>query len=68
VGETKPLRDLFARLGQVARARCTGWGLVLLSADRALEAQVGIPFTERFTTSNGGIPVRLVSARIPSPG
>ncbi len=68
VGETKPLRDLFARLGQVARAQCTGWDLVLLSADRALEAQVGIPFTERFATSNGGIPVRLVSARIPSPG
>jgi len=52
----------------VARAKCTGWDLVLLSADRALEAQVGIPFTERFATSNGGIPVRLVSARIPSPG
>ena len=68
VGETKPLRDLFARLGQVARTRCAGWDLALLSADRGLEAQVGLPFTERFATSNGGIPVRLVSTRIPSPG
>ena len=65
VGESTALRDLFARLGQVARARCAGWDLVLLSADRALEAQVGLPFTQRFATSNGGIPVRLVSARLP---
>ncbi|MBM3885279.1 MAG: class I SAM-dependent RNA methyltransferase [Gemmatimonadetes bacterium] len=68
VGETKPLRDLFARLGQVARTRCAGWDLVLLSADRGLESQVGLPFTERFATSNGGIPVRLVRTRIPSLG
>ncbi|MFM8566482.1 MAG: class I SAM-dependent RNA methyltransferase [Gemmatimonadota bacterium] len=68
VGETKPLRDLFARLGQVARTRCAGWDLVLLSADRGLEAQVGLPFTERVATSNGGIPVRLVRTRIPSLG
>ena len=65
VGESTALRDLFARLGQVARTRCAGWDLVLLSADRALEAQVGLPFTQRFATSNGGIPVRLVSARLP---
>jgi putative N6-adenine-specific DNA methylase len=68
VGERGPLRDLFARLGQVARAQGAGWDLALLSADRALEAQVGLPWTERFSTSNGGIPVRLIRTRIPSPG
>ena len=65
VGETKPLRDLFARLGQVARARCAGWDLALLSADRGLEAQVGLRWTECLRTSNGGIPVRLIRAHIP---
>ena len=68
VGERGPLRDLFARLGQVARTQGAGWDLALLSADRALEAQVGLPWTERFSTSNGGIPVRLIRTRIPSPG
>lgn len=60
VGETKPLRDLFARLGQVARERCDGWRVALLSADRALDAQVKLPFTEVLATRNGGIAVRLV--------
>lgn len=65
VGETQALRDLFARLGQVARARCAGWDLALLSADRALESQVGLRWTECLHTSNGGIPVRLIRAHIP---
>jgi putative N6-adenine-specific DNA methylase len=65
VGETKALRDLFARFGQVARTRCAGWRVALLSANRALEAQVRLPFEERFRTSNGGIPVRLMVAEVP---
>lgn len=62
VGESAPLRDLFARLGQVARERCPGWQVALLSADPALDAQTKLRFTERLRTSNGGIPVRLVTA------
>jgi putative N6-adenine-specific DNA methylase len=63
VGEKEPLRDLFARLGQVARTALPGWRVAMLSADRDLEAQVGLPFEERFRTSNGGIAVRLVTSR-----
>ncbi len=66
VGETKPLRDLFARLGQVARERCDGWRVALLSADAALDAQVRLPFSVRFTSKNGGIPVRFVLADVDS--
>lgn len=66
VGESKALRDLFARFGQVARERCAGWRVSLLSADRALDAQTGLPFTDLFTTSNGGIAVRLVAADVPA--
>jgi putative N6-adenine-specific DNA methylase len=65
VGESAPLRNLYAALGRVARERLPGWTLALLSADRALEGQVGVPFTEALRTSNGGIPVRLVTARVP---
>ena len=65
VGETKPLRDLFARFGQVAYTRLGGWRVGLLSANRTLEAQTRLDLAEVFKTSNGGIPVRLVVAEIP---
>lgn len=64
VGERGPLRDLFARLGQVARTRFPGWRVALLSADPTLDAQAGLAFTERLRTSNGGIDVRLVVADV----
>lgn len=62
VGERGPLRDLYARFGQVARAQCPGWRVALLSADKALEGHTGLRFREALKTSNGGIPVRLVVA------
>ena len=68
VGERDPLRNLYAALGRTLRERCPGWTLALLSADRALEGQVGVRFEERFRTSNGGIPVRLVVGRVPDGG
>jgi 23S rRNA G2445 N2-methylase RlmL len=64
VGESKPLRDLYATLGRLARTRLPGWHLALLSADRALEAQLGLDAEELFRTRNGGIPVRLLAAHI----
>jgi putative N6-adenine-specific DNA methylase len=68
VGEKRPLRDLFAQLGNVARTRAPGWRFAMLSADRDLERQVRLPFTEQWTSTNGGIPVRLVTAEVPSLG
>ena len=66
VGERGPLRALYARIGQVV-AGLDGWSLALLSADAVLEGQVGLPLEERWRTSNGGIPVRLLVATAPSP-
>ncbi|HET8656985.1 MAG TPA: THUMP domain-containing protein [Longimicrobiaceae bacterium] len=60
VGESAGLRNLYAALGRLARDRLPGWSLALLSADRRLEGQVGLPFHEVLRTRNGGIPVRLV--------
>jgi len=62
VGEAQRLRDLFARLGQVARDRLPGWRLVMLSANRMLEGQTGLAWEEVFRTTNGGIRVRLLTA------
>ena len=60
IGETAPLRNLYARLGKIVREDAAGYSLALLSADKALEAQLKIPLKEIFRTTNGGIPVRLV--------
>lgn len=68
VGDKKALRDLFAQLGNVARAHAPGWRLAMLSADRDLERQVQLPWSEQWKSTNGGIPVRLVTAEVPGNG
>lgn len=60
VGDRAPLRDLFARMGQVLRTLCPGWRVAMLSADRSLERQSGLAFQDALRTVNGGIPVRVV--------
>jgi putative N6-adenine-specific DNA methylase len=66
IGDAGALRDLYAQLGNVARARCPGWTLAMVSADPGLERHVGLPFSEVLRFRNGGIPVRLVRARVPA--
>lgn len=65
LGDVGPLRDLYARLGDLARLRCPGWTFALLGADRRLESQLRLRLTDRFRTTNGGIPVRVVTAVVP---
>ena len=60
VGESGPLRNLYAQMGTVVRSRAPGYHIALLSADSELEAQLKIPLREIFQTTNGGIPVHLV--------
>jgi putative N6-adenine-specific DNA methylase len=62
VGESDSLRNLYSRLGAILRRGAAGYELALLSADRALEAQLKLNLNEVFRTNNGGIPVRLVTA------
>ncbi len=68
VGERDRLRNLYAQIGNVARAKLPGWTLGLLLADRRLEAQIGLDLRERFATRNGGIPVRFVVGPVPPVG
>ena len=63
VGESGPLRNLYSKLGKILAERAPGYVLALLSADRALDAQLGLDLREVFRTTNGGIPVRLVTGQ-----
>jgi putative N6-adenine-specific DNA methylase len=64
VGESLPLRDLYATLGKILRGEANGYLLALLSADRKLEGQLKLDLREVFRTTNGGIPVHLVIGKI----
>lgn len=64
LSEKAPLRDLYARLGQIIRQSGRGWRLGMISADRQLEGHTGLRFAERVRTSNGGIPVRIIEAAL----
>jgi putative N6-adenine-specific DNA methylase len=62
VGERDRLRNLYAQLGQVARAKCPGWTVAVVSGNRTLTRHTRLPFTAVLTTTNGGLPVELVRA------
>lgn len=63
VSEGKDLRALYARLGDVARRLGPEWTTTMLSADAALARATGLPFDAGLSTLNGGLKVRIVSAR-----
>jgi putative N6-adenine-specific DNA methylase len=64
VGATDRLRDLYAQLGHVARAKCLTWTVAILAADRGLARQTGLPFVRQLGTVNGGIPVEVLAAEV----
>ncbi len=64
VGDTDRVRDLWAQLGNLLRARASGWRVALLSPDAALERQLRIPMRVAASLSNGGIPVRLMIGEV----
>jgi putative N6-adenine-specific DNA methylase len=64
VGERGPLRNLYARLGKVLKAKAPGYSVAMLSADTALESMLRLQLEEVFRTRNGGIPVRLMKGRV----
>jgi len=65
VGDRGALRNLYAQLGNVAREKAKGYTLALLSSDSMLESQLRLELVEAFRTRNGGIPVRLMTGRVP---
>jgi putative N6-adenine-specific DNA methylase len=65
VGESDRVRDLWAQLGRVLHERAPGWRVTILSPDPALERQLRLPLRSVAATANGGIPVRIVTGRVP---
>jgi putative N6-adenine-specific DNA methylase len=57
------LRDLYSRLGQVVRDRLAGWGAAVLVADPTLGRATGLRTSRAFETTNGGVPVTLLTTR-----
>lgn len=64
VGDAGGVRDLWAQLGKVLRARARGWTVALLSPDAALERQLGLSLRTVAQTTNGGIPIRLLVGEV----
>ena len=62
LGESESLRDLYSQLGKIVQSR-GGYHVALLSADSELEDQMKLRLREVFRTSNGGIPVHLVTGQ-----
>ena len=60
VSERAQLRNLYAQLGNVLRAKFRGWTLAMYSADARLERAMRLTLRPALRTVNGGIPVRVV--------
>lgn len=61
IGESADLRNLYAQLGNRARAAFGGWRVALVSGDSTLDGHTKLPFEELIRFSNGGLKVRLVA-------
>lgn len=68
VSEGRELRDLFARLGTVARERLPGWRVSLLLPEAPLERATGLAFGPALHTRNGGLAVRMLTAVVEAGG
>jgi putative N6-adenine-specific DNA methylase len=64
VGDRDRLRNLYAQLGNVARRKCAGWTLTLLSPEPRLDSQLGIPLERVLETRNGGLVVRVMKGEV----
>ena len=61
VGETGDLRNLYARLGSVAKENLR-WRVGVLTDDPRVARHAGVPLRSRFETRNGGIPVSFMAS------
>jgi putative N6-adenine-specific DNA methylase len=65
-GDPDHLRDLYARLGAVARERLAGWPLAVLAPVKsAIAREMKVPLAPALRTVNGGIPVTMLTGTVP---
>lgn len=77
-GAPPDLRDLYDRFGAVLHERAVGWGVELVVGEtppapdgrptRPLVDRLRLTVEDRIRTTNGGLAVDLVRARVPAPG
>lgn len=61
------LRNLYAKLGQVLRARCPGWRVAMLSPSARLWAESGLVLEPVLRIRHGGLQLSLVTGTVPGP-
>ena len=59
ISEGRDLRNLYAQLGNVLRARFSGWHVAILCSDPILLGHTGLKLDTSFSMINGGVSVRL---------
>lgn len=64
ISPAKDLRNLYAQLGNVLRAKCPGWQVAVLCNDRSLLGHTGLRLDTSLAFVNGGVPVRLGRGRV----
>ncbi len=64
VSSNKDVRNLYAQLGNVLRAKCPGWHTAILCNDKALLAQTRLVLDTSLSMLNGGIKVWLARGRV----
>ena len=67
VSGSPELRNLYARFGQVLRARCPGWQVAVLSTEDRLLRSTGLAFEPEHNLAlmNGGLKVKLARGVVP---
>lgn len=65
VSEGKDLRNLYAQLGNVLRAKFPGWRAAILSSELLLLGHTGLKLDTSLAFTNGGLRVRLGCGTIP---
>ena len=60
------LRNLYAKLGQMLRARCTGWRVALLCPGPRLWSASGLLLEPRLRLLHGGVRLMLVTGVVPA--
>jgi putative N6-adenine-specific DNA methylase len=64
LNKRKDLRNLYAQLGKVLRAKCPGWSVTMLCDSIRLIHSTGLGFDKGISILNSGLKVRLVKCRI----
>ncbi len=64
VSAAHDLRNLYAQIGNVLRAKCPNWSVAILCSDVRTLGHAGLQLDTSFSTINGGIHVRLGRGKV----